>query len=63
MSDKNRRCCPCCGRAYTAPPALSRMDNRTEICPACGIREALEIALVHIHSEAQEGEHHGRTGN
>lgn len=37
-----RRVCPRCCRPYTAPPALSRRDNRTEICPACGLREALE---------------------
>ena len=35
------RLCPFCGRRYTLPPALSRTDNRTEICPACGVREAL----------------------
>ena len=34
--------CPRCGQTYTAPPALSRLDNRTLICPDCGTREALE---------------------
>ena len=34
--------CPRCGQTYTAPPALSRSDNRTLICPDCGTREALE---------------------
>jgi hypothetical protein len=24
------------------PGALSRIDNKTEVCSACGIREALE---------------------
>ena len=33
--------CPNCGQAYTARPALSRKDNKTLICPDCGIREAL----------------------
>ncbi len=33
--------CPRCGRTYTAPPALSRADNTTRICPDCGTLEAL----------------------
>lgn len=33
--------CPNCGQAYTARPALSRKDNKTLICPDCGIREVL----------------------
>ena len=33
--------CPCCGKAYTSRPALSRNDGKTLICPDCGIREAL----------------------
>ena len=36
------RVCPLCGRAYTEPPALSRRDNRTLICPDCGTRESLD---------------------
>ncbi len=34
--------CPRCGKTYTEPPALSRTDNETLICPDCGTREALE---------------------
>jgi hypothetical protein len=33
--------CPRCNHEYTEFPALSRIDNRTEICPACGRIEAL----------------------
>ncbi len=36
------RICPRCGHSYVNPPALSRTDNRTLICPDCGTREALE---------------------
>jgi len=36
--------CPRCMADYQGHPALSRLDNRTEICPACGVAEALEIA-------------------
>ena len=35
------RICPVCHRSYTEPPALSRVDNKTEICPDCGMMEAL----------------------
>ncbi len=34
--------CPRCGKSYSEPPALSRADNETLICPDCGTREALE---------------------
>ena len=33
--------CPKCGRYYSEPPAISRKDNKTEICSMCGIREAI----------------------
>lgn len=35
------RICPICKRKYTEPPALSRVDNKTDICPDCGMMEAL----------------------
>ena len=34
--------CPICGCEYTDAPAISRTDGVTEICPECGIRQALE---------------------
>lgn len=36
------RICPLCGEKYREPPAISRIDNKTEICSGCGIREAVE---------------------
>ena len=36
------RKCPVCSRIYQEYPAISRRDNQTEICPRCGMREALE---------------------
>lgn len=33
--------CPSCNGEYFEPPALSREDNKTYVCPSCGIREAL----------------------
>ena len=34
--------CPKCKKEFTEHPALSREDNETEVCPECGIKEALE---------------------
>ena len=39
------RTCPICGRQYGEYPALSRVDNKTEICPDCGLDEALACFL------------------
>ena len=36
------RVCPKCKKKYTDHPAISRKDNKTEICPECGTAEALE---------------------
>ena len=32
-----------CKKEFTEYPALSRVDNETEICPECGAREAVEV--------------------
>lgn len=44
--------CPRCGQVYHEPPAISRIDNQTPICPDCGTREALES--IDIGQEEQE---------
>ena len=41
MSKATACICPVCGQPYTEPPALSRKDNATDICPDCGMMEAL----------------------
>ena len=58
--------CPRCGKAYHRPPALSREDNETLICPDCGTRQALQsigvdtaeqeqiIETIHRHMESRE---------
>lgn len=43
---------PRCGRTYHGLPALSRVDNKTLICPDCGTREAL--ATLGVSEEEQE---------
>lgn len=39
--DKTVRECPLCGRKYIGYPAISRRDNKTEICSSCGASEAI----------------------
>jgi predicted RNA-binding Zn-ribbon protein involved in translation (DUF1610 family) len=44
QSARHRRC-PRCGRAWGGRPgATSRADDRTEVCPNCGVDEALRDA-------------------
>lgn len=38
------RRCPLCGEVYVGHQATSRVDNKTEICPTCEMRQALETA-------------------
>lgn len=44
----SKRICPKCGRAYSDYPAISREDNKTEICPVCGVREAMSSAGMSV---------------
>ena len=37
----NGRVCPLCQNIYYEPSALSRSDNKTEICTDCSTRQAL----------------------
>lgn len=39
--DTTEKFCPRCGRTYTEYPAVSRYDNKTYICPDCGVEEAM----------------------
>ena len=39
------RMCPKCYREYREPPAISRVDDKTEICGNCGMLEALDDFL------------------
>ena len=35
--------CPICKQKIKGYPAISRKDNKTQICSKCGSKEALEI--------------------
>ena len=43
--------CPRCGEEYRAVPAISRA-GLGEICPACGVREAMEAAGLSDQAES-----------
>ena len=40
-----QRHCPRCDLDYVGYPALSRVDNKTEICSQCGTEEGI-LALM-----------------
>ena len=40
-----KRICPLCKKNYYDYPAISRKDNKTEICPECGVKEAIIIFI------------------
>lgn len=39
--------CPRCKNIIFGYPAISRIDNKTEICSTCGLEEALESFISH----------------
>ena len=54
MTKTNKRdvkICPICGKEYTGYPALSRRDNKTHICPDCGLQEALDDFFKNVNKE------------
>ena len=48
------RICPKCNKKYASRPALSREDNKTEICPTCGALEAIKAAGLDGTDDAKE---------
>lgn len=51
MKNRKKLICPLCGKAYSEPPATSRTDNSTLICPDCGTKQALSIFGVSIEEQ------------
>jgi len=54
VANKKPKPCPRCGQPIYTFPALSRVDNRTEICSDCGTTEALEAFARSLHSEPRK---------
>lgn len=48
------RRCPKCNQEYVASPAISREDNKTEICPNCGLLESLDAFSKHVEEEKRK---------
>ena len=48
MKEVEFKKCPRCFHIYTEPPAISRKDNKTEICSQCGMEEALEAIGIDL---------------
>ena len=46
--------CPRCGKETADYPAISRTDNKTEICSQCGIDEAMSNWLYHIQKNQKD---------
>lgn len=46
--------CPTCGKETTDFPAISRRDNKTEICSQCGTYEAMLNWAKHIIEETRK---------
>lgn len=41
-----KKICPICGKRYTQFPALSRYDDKTHVCPDCGVVEAFNGGTI-----------------
>lgn len=54
MSNNSIRNCPICHKDYKDYPALSRRDNKTEICPDCGMVEALDDMMEFMKDDEDE---------
>lgn len=53
MVAEGKNVCLRCGKWYEGIPATSRVDNETEICPDCGVEEALSSFAKHILEKMQ----------
>ena len=47
--------CPRCKKEFEGHPAISRRDNKTEICSDCGIQEAIfDFKLYQVHTKINQ---------
>lgn len=47
--------CPICLKAYEGYPATSRYDNKTLVCPNCGLVEAFNGMIIRMCLAAKQG--------
>lgn len=52
--EERKKKCPRCGAVITLYPAISRKDNKTEICSYCGVIEAIEEYINHKNKLVQK---------
>lgn len=48
---KEKKVCPICKTEFIGIGAISRKDNKTEICSECGTKEALENYINYMKNE------------
>lgn len=46
--------CPICKKEIVGYPALSRVDNKTEICSNCGQIEALQAFFLECNNKEEK---------
>lgn len=51
MTDNTQKTCPTCSKPLKGYPAISRKDNKTEICSECGVAEALADFVSNFKSQ------------
>ena len=51
MKNNEKKICPICGKEIVDEvPAISREDNKTEICSDCGFNQAMNAFLKYMNS-------------
>lgn len=54
MENGNKmRVCPRCKRKYSDYPATSRRDNTIQICPDCGLKEAMNDSGINLEKQKE----------
>lgn len=54
MGSSNKKICPNCGFPIYGHPAISRKDNKTEICSNCGTAEAFSAFQNYLHKKLKD---------
>lgn len=54
MKKTKSNLCPYCKQPIIGYPAISRVDNKTEICSHCGVAEALKVFVMAQRKEVRK---------